>query len=413
MSGGLFRKEAVAARHASALGTVSLVQPTRMWALVSLAVLATAAIGIFLVFGNYASRSTVSGQLVPSRGLVTVVAPTAGVVATVDVSEGAHVAAGQRLAVLVIPHATANGSDTQPIFRDRLAQRRAASNLSWQSSIGQFAVQEAQLRAQIVSLRAELEQLRAEVESKRLQSQIARESLQRMRSLQSEQLISVLQVREQEQAALEYEGQVSSLRRQEKASARALDQVMADLRRVPLDREIALAAHQIADAELDQEQLQAESNRANGIVAPVAGIISLQSAHRGQAVKAGEVLVSILPEHGTLEADLLVTGREIPFIGTGDKVFLRYRAFPFQQFGHQVGRVLRVSRSPVEPAAQSTGPNAATEPLYRVKVSLPSQALKVRGRAERLTAGMLVDADIVRERRTLLEWIFAPLHTME
>ncbi len=46
-----------------------------------------------------------TGQLVPIKGLATVMAPATGVVSRLDVSEGQRVTTGQMLAVVTVPHA--------------------------------------------------------------------------------------------------------------------------------------------------------------------------------------------------------------------------------------------------------------------------------------------------------------------
>lgn len=84
MSQQLFRKEVFEAKRTSWLGGISLAQPIRLWFLTLVAVVAALAVALFLAFGTYTRRSTVVGQLVPSRGLATVLAPATGVVSHLD-----------------------------------------------------------------------------------------------------------------------------------------------------------------------------------------------------------------------------------------------------------------------------------------------------------------------------------------
>ena len=100
MSHELFRREALEARRTSWLGAISLAQPLRLWLLTVLAVIAALAIIAFLALGTYTRRSSVAGQLVPTRGLATVLAPSTGVVADLRAREGQRVDAGQALAVV-------------------------------------------------------------------------------------------------------------------------------------------------------------------------------------------------------------------------------------------------------------------------------------------------------------------------
>jgi membrane fusion protein len=56
---------------------------------------------------------------------------------------------------------------------------------------------------------------------------------------------------------------------------------------------------------------------------------------------------------------------------------------------------------------------AASEPLYRVIVTLDRQAITAYGQLEALKPGMLLDADVLGERRTLIEWVLEPLYSLQ
>ncbi len=55
----------------------------------------------------------------------------------------------------------------------------------------------------------------------------------------------------------------------------------------------------------------------------------------------------------------------------------------------------------------------AAEPYYRVTVALARQAVTAFGREEPLKPGMVLDADILGERRRLIEWVFEPLYSLK
>jgi len=104
-----------------------------------------------------------------------------------------------------------------------------------------------------------------------------------------------------------------------------------------------------------------------------------------------------------------VPSRAIGFIEPGDTVLLRYQAYPHQKFGHHQGNVVKVSRSTVDIA---TGSNT-TEPFYRINVALEKQAIIAYGKPESLKPGMLLDADILGEQRTLMEWVLEPVYSIK
>jgi len=81
----LFRREVVEARRGEWLGSIIIAAPLSHWPPTALAVLLAAAILLFLVFGHYTRLETVSRQLVPSTGLLNIVAPN---VSTVTLPNG-------------------------------------------------------------------------------------------------------------------------------------------------------------------------------------------------------------------------------------------------------------------------------------------------------------------------------------
>lgn len=147
MSHSLFRKEALDAKRGSWLGRISLSQPLPLWVLTGGAVLAALLIGLFLSFGTYTRRSTVTGQLVPGKGLATVLSPATGIVERLHSAEGQRIAAGQPLAVVGVPRATPEGGDTQAALEARLQDRR-------DGAVSLQTAQQAQLQAQADGLRA-------------------------------------------------------------------------------------------------------------------------------------------------------------------------------------------------------------------------------------------------------------------
>ena len=129
----------------------------------------------------------------------------------------------------------------------------------------------------------------------------------------------------------------------------------------------------------------------------------------GQAVQVGQPLMSLLPDGSQLQAQLLVPSAAVGFIEPGDRVLLRYQAYPYQKFGHHGGKVIRVSRSAITPTSEN---GQGTEPYYRVLVALDRQSITAYGKSEPLRPGMRLDADILGERRKLYEWVLEPLYSL-
>lgn len=414
MSQQLFRKEVLEAKRTSWLGGISLAQPVRLWVLTSAAVVAALSVALFLTFGTYTRRSTVVGQLVPSKGLATVLAPATGVVSRLDVSEGQRIAAGQPVAVVSVPRATVSDGDTVAALEQHLAQRQDGLRSALAAQRQLLSVQSGGFAAQLANAQRELAQVEAEIATRNEQTRIANETLERLRQLQDGKYVSLLQIKQQESAALEQVSAMQALQRQAINTRKTIVQIQQAIRELPGQRQANEANFQRDLAVLQQEQVETEARGALAINAPVSGVIATQTVKLGQAVQVGQPLLSVLPGDGTLEAELLVPSRAIGFVEPGDAVLLRYQAYPYQKFGHQMGRVARITRSALSaPELGALRGAQSEEPLYRVTVALARQSVIAYGRPEALKPGMLLDADILGERRRLLEWIFEPLYSLK
>ena len=409
MTEGLFRREALEARRTGWLGGISLAQPVRLWLLTALAIAAALLIALFLTLGTYTRRSSVSGQLVPSQGLATVLAPATGVVSRVDVAEGGRVEEGQALAVVTVPRATLAGGDTLAALEQRLERRRGGLESAQDASRQLLDAQHGGLASQRAVAQRELAQVQAEIATREEQVRIANDTLARLRLLEEDRYVGLLQIKQQESSVLAYTAEMQALQRQAIGMRRLITQLRQALAELPGQRQATDAGHAGDLALLEQELVETRARGALAVVAPVGGMVSAQLAKPGQAVQAGQALMSLLPADGTLEAELLVPSRAIGFIEPGDAVLLRYHAFPYQKFGHHRGRVARISRSALGPGELGT---QADEPYYRVTVALARQAVTAFGNEEPLRPGMLLDADILGERRRLVEWIFEPLYSI-
>ena len=414
MSQPLFREEVLQARRTSWLGGISLAQPVHTWILVAAAGSVVTFVVAFLCIGTYTHRSTVTGQLVPTKGLSTVMAPATGVVTRLDASEGQRVKAGQILGVVTVPRATIVSGDIEAALQQQLRERADGLQSSEQAKLQQLNAQEQGLRIQLANLRQELVQIDSEVATRRRQIALANEVLQRWRQLQDDKYVSVLQIKQQESSALEYTSQMQALERQSTEMRRIVAQIEQQLRAVPGQRGSVQADYQKDAASVQEEQVQTQAGGALVVTAPITGVVATQIVKSGQSIRAGEPLISLLPVNAKLEAELLVPSRSIGFIERGNAVLLRYQAYPYEKFGHQAGTVEKISRSALSSGEMGAliGDAHAGEPDYRVTVALVRQDIALYGKAERLKPGIMLEADVLGEKRRLIEWIFEPIYAL-
>ena len=110
-------------------------------------------------------------------------------------------------------------------------------------------------------------------------------------------------------------------------------------------------------ATLSGESAENEARRGAVVTAPKTGTVHAINFTAGQSVAPGAALATVVPQCTALEAHLNVPSRAIGLIEPGQKVLLRYAAFPYQKYGLQHGVVAEVARSPSAQDASSSFDN--------------------------------------------------------
>jgi membrane fusion protein len=411
----LFRQEAIDAKRGEWLGSIIVAAPLSRWVLTLLALMLAAAILLFLFFGHYTRRETVAGQLVPSAGLLNVAAPGAGTITRVNVRDGQAVKAGAVLLRLSSEQDSAALGDTHALVGQQLDIQRSRLQADLLNQKQWSEQQVDALQAKAALLHAQLAQIAGQLAIQQQQVISNQQLLAKIQPLAAKGFVSAVQVQQQETAVLDAQAQYKALVRQQLDGRQQLDATQQQLAQLPLDAASKRNDTERQLASLTQSMAQNEMQRAVVLRAPQDGVVSAVLLKEGQMVGTGQPLLSILPAGSMLQAQLLVPSRAIGFIEPGSRVVLRYQAFPYQKFGQQYGEVADISRSALSPpdVAALMGQQAQQqEPLYRIQVKLDSQQVSVYGKPESVKPGMALEADILMERRRLIEWVFEPLYGM-
>ncbi|MCC8444810.1 HlyD family efflux transporter periplasmic adaptor subunit [Xanthomonas translucens] len=412
MQSKFFRQEALDSTQSRWLGSFSISQPPALGSLCLVAALAAISVILFLIFGEYTHRSRVFGELVPAKGMSIILAPATGVLSRVDVQEGDAVHAGQTIAIVAISSMTVRSGDAGKAINEQLDIRMKSVERSKLYHSQQLNAQEAGLRQQLEAAKQELSQLDNQILNRRKQIGIAEEILGRMRQLRDGYYISLTQIKQQETELLSLSSGIDELKRSKAVSQRTVAQLRQALFELPEQQKLNSASYDNSVAELAQEAIENSIRGEVAIIAPVSGIVASALYKPGQAIQSGKIIANILPSDDHLEAEIKVPGRAIGFVKSGDKVNIRYQAFPYQKFGHGVGVVERVARNALEEEPKAQIGKAEMDSYYRLIASINQQAINVHGKYEPLLPGMVVEADILGERRSLLQWIFDPLYSM-
>ncbi|MFC3146193.1 HlyD family type I secretion periplasmic adaptor subunit [Piscinibacterium candidicorallinum] len=402
---------------------------------------------LWAVFGKLDIIVSAEGRLVPQQFTRVVQPVDGGRVQELLVREGDMVQAGQ---VLMRLDAQAAQADLGILANDEatraLTLRRIDAELQGLPFIQKagdppalyaeiLAQYGARRRAFEDSIRQEQETLnkaRQELEAarqveKKLEQTlpILREQAAAQENLAASGFVSPLAAKDKVRERLEREQDLKA----QQASIEALKAVIAQA-----ERRIA-SVRSAYESELQSQRVQAsgELSRLRGelakqthraglleLRAPVDGTVTeLNSLAVGAVAPAGSVLLKVVPANEPLMAEVTVRNEDAGYVAPGQRVRIKVAAYPFQKHGMLEGAVLTLSADSADdasaqraPLGQSSVGSALQQPLgYRALVKLDSQTFQSQadGRPLRLSAGLLVSAEVHQGRRTVLEYLLSPI----
>jgi membrane fusion protein len=409
----LFRGEAL--KREARLDAILLEHSVRSWIVTLFATCVVSAVALFLTLGEYTRRARVTGQLVPEGGLVPINAPAAGFLTMVLVNEGDQVKRGDTVAKLAIRRALLDVGDSYSLVGESIRARRENLETGHRSELDMLRSQRSSLQRQVAWANSEIDAARETIDSKRQRLDSSSQKLLRMKELVKDGFVSADQVQQQQATTLEDTSELRDAERVLASLRRQVEQLELSLREIPA-REAQLAAmHERAKLDVNLAQIANDSQNEIKVVAPASGIVTTRVANPGLSVTPDTSLITISPADRLLEARMLVPSRSVGLIEVGQRVKMRYPAFPYQKFGQYEGTISNISRSALtENEIRTLTGNASPgpEPLYKVTVTLRDQHVRAYGREAQLRAGMQCEADIFLEHRRLIEWLFEPLYAL-
>ena len=416
----LFRQEALVEQKTQWLGTVLLAPSISHRLFVLFAIVAAAAILGFLFYGDYTRKERIQGWLVPDQGLIRIFAPEASVITELKVKDSDRVAKGEPLLVLSTERMSETVGATLEEVANRLRSRRDSLLEERGRKEAIYEQSTASLANRLVVLDIEKSHRDKEIEVQHQRLDLAEANVERLQQLRERGLIAGQRWQQVEDERLDNLSRLEALERERAEADQQWLTLRAEQDSLPINRQIELAKIDRDIATLEQEIAEAEARRRIVIPAPEAGTVTSIQAKRGGTAQPSIPLLGIIPEGSVLQAELYIPTRARGFIKPGQRVLLRYHAFPYQKFGHHEGTIAKIARSAIMPDELARQLPSGTEssttsgagPVYPVTVKLEQQTAIAYGNPVPLQPGMQLEADVHIETRPLFEWLLEPLFTV-
>ncbi|WDE13328.1 HlyD family secretion protein [Thalassomonas haliotis] len=407
----LFRKEAVEAQSRRLTGPVSLTQPLSITSTVVIFVAVVIAMIVFLFNSHYARKATVQGFLRPDKGVIKTYAPGTGTIKQVFVQEGDFVAIGTPLVSIIKLRSLNNGEDlsTKLIYElksqaallaqelrqlDRMERQAISRNLEKQESLEKNT--RVSIKQQLL-----LKEKLALFNDKQVQ----------YRKLVKQGYLSELDYQQQQERHINVRQEVEALERTLITLQDQLAQLEYEEKTIAPEYLAKKRAIKQQQSELSRRLSETENNYSYVVKATHSGIVTSIQVVNGETLKTHRPLLTILPHGAQLVAELLLPSRSAGFISTGDLTRMRFDAFPYQRFGFLTGKIDRIDKTLIT-QSDVDFPVPIKEPVYRLQAKLERQFINAYGEEFHLKSGMLVNADIILDKRSLIEWILAPIYSL-
>lgn len=401
----LFRAEVFQQKKDRLSGSVSIAVPLA-WQVIGLLIFGSLAVAItFLSLATYSRVETVTGAIVPDKGIAAIIPTRPGTIDEIMVNDGERVGKGTTLVAIRAEEDSASGLSAAALTEQAIAQQDASLLAQQAAAARVAAAQQGQLLTQASGLRAEIEQLQSQIVLQQSLVASARSDLEKAQGVAERGFISRADLQAREDTLLSRQQQLSQLQQSLTARRATLSQLSSNAASISAQAQSETANIAAARAQVAQQAAGNAGARSYALTAPLAGTVTALTMRSGQRVGAQTQIMAIIPSNARLRAELLVPTQAIGFVKRGQEVRLAIDAFPYQRFGTIKGTIITVASSPVS----QTLPNGSVVSAYPVVVDIADPRIVAFGRTERLVPGMTLTARIITEKQSLIEWLFEPL----
>lgn len=288
------------------------------------------------VFGRVPDKVEGEGILLKQGGLFRVEAKAAGLVQELKIGVGSELAPGQMVARLFQPDV----EQSLRLSRNRLLELQRNQKVT-------TGLVEQNQQLEMDSVAQQLRQLEQGMEDSRARIRYLEDRLRSQDELRRAGLITV----DAYQAAVQ---ELSSARDQLVGAEAQTKQLSArkSALRTQASQTVFSLEQATADAARQIEQLEDQLRHTGIVQAPHAGRVLELLTSEGAQVGRGDSLVLAEMTEAPLRGIVFVAA-EATRIRSGQKVQLSPSGVPWEEYGHLLGRVVEVSKSPLSPAAMN------------------------------------------------------------
>jgi membrane fusion protein len=408
----LFRKEVMKSNRTRLTGNVILTPSLSLQGTALTIFLLFWVVTIYTTQFHFSRKETVNGYLIPKKGVVKVYSGRNGVIDDLLVFEGQKIAQGQPIARIRNSQSLDNGIELSIALSDELDIQISALTKELNTVKTVFEKDERRIERQLSQLKHSLQAIERTKATSQKRLKLKQQRLANNQTLYDRGFLSSTLLANVEEEFLEALAASERLDQELASISAEIDSLHSEKLALPDQLSLKQLTIQRLVSEIQAKQIELKSQYAFIKKAPEAGIVTAIQPSVGSEINLKTPILTIIPEDSPLEIELLLPTRSAGFVKTGDSVRIRFDAFPYQKFGLVQGTIINIDKALVLPT-ETPLPIKIDEAVYRVRASLSNQTIHAYGKDFPLKVGMIANADIIIETRTLLEWLLDPIYAIK
>jgi membrane fusion protein len=415
----VFRQEAIDNQKMKWRGRALLLPGIPFWIMATLCLCFIVTFLTFVIIGTYTRRVNVTGEITTYPRAANVYSTVQGVVVRQFVTEGQIIKASAPIYQIDVSKSTRSGVVSVNQRRDidgqlaRIAQIIERLESSKKNTLEMLEKQKTQYNAAF---------LRSTDIIRRAQEgiRIMKENMENYRHYQTQGLINKDQLTNQVALYYQQQNNLLGLSGQNEQNALQITALESQIQTQAAGFDNQIYQMELQRYELQKELINIDAGGAIIVRALADGRVDSLSVTVGQMVNVGDSLLQIIPhqiDHYSLV--MWVPNDAIPYITAGDRVNVRYEAFPAEKFGQFAGTISVISKAPASPQEMLTyqgAPKSALTtavPYYKVIVLPEKQTIMYGGKRLSLENGMKAQSTLFLEKRKVYQWMLSPFYDMK
>ena len=400
----LFRPSARLAVQEPLHGRVTIVMPPSAWVAAALSLFALLLMCVAAFIVEVPQRTSAVGVLMPLDGFMKIVATGAGQVVDVRVREGEAVTSGQALLSIGADHGVIGRG---PVSVSQLQSLQSERRLLEDANRERQRIQRQRRDAvdeQLGNLQLRIELTSTEIDIQRSRVALSRSRFERLRRLAADGNVSAVTLDDEKLKLLQAEAASAVLQQQAVQNIAERDRLQRTRSGLAEEAGVQQIEFAIAREQLQRQIVALEAEVSRELQAPEDGVVARLTVRAGQAVRAGETLMTLHRGEATLQAWLYLPSANAGLLEEGQEVELRLDAWPHQMYGTRSATIVSISHIALLPSELDV-PLAIAGPVFEVRATLHHQRITARGKEWPLAAGTSFHADVVQRRYRLYEWL--------